>query len=146
MYEFEVLLIPGPAYTWESQAEQYAQTGPPGRRLEYHWVDLESGDEVFPAASALGPDVAGATRIDCLLHRDEDGLLDGILNHYDGRNPVEGKDAINVWVRADRQRQGIATGLVRHAMSLWPGITYDKQRYTTDGIGLLQALIDRGGS
>jgi GNAT superfamily N-acetyltransferase len=140
-----IQLIPGPAFSWESQAVQYEVTGVPGRSLEYHWVDLDSGEEVFPPNPQDGPDIAGATRIDCLLHRGEDGLLDGILNHYDGKNPIEGKDSINVWVRADRQRQGIGRGLVHHAITLWPGVTYDKQRYTLDGVELLRDLIQRGG-
>ena len=140
----KVQMIPGPAFSWKSQAAQYETSGVPGQRLEYHWVDLQSGEEVFPPDPQDGPDVVGCTRIDCLLHRGEDGLLEGILNHYDGRNPLESKDSINVWVRPDRQRQGIGSDLVRRAVTLWPGVTYDKQRYTDAGIALLQSMMRAG--
>ncbi len=143
--DIKVQLIPFPAFSWESQRAQYATLGLPGVQLEYHWVDLDSGEEVFPANAETGPDLPGATRIDCLLHRGTDGLLNGILNHYDGRNPLERRDSINVWVKTDCQRQGIATALVLSALDRWPGITYDKQRYTRDGIGLVKSLIRKEG-
>ena len=82
--------------------------------------------------------------MDCLLYRDSEGVLSGILNRYDGKNPLEKLDAVNIWVRPDRQRQGIATALLRDAKRRWPGITAEKQRYTEDGIKLLATLLRRG--
>jgi hypothetical protein len=35
---------------------------------------------------------------------------------------------------------------VLSALDRWPGITYDKQRYTRDGIGLVKSLIRKEGS
>ena len=142
----EIQVIPGAAFSWESQAMQYAVYGEPGIGYEVHWLDLESGNEVFPLNNPeveldeVGEPV-GTTKIDCLLHRGEDGLLDGILNRYDGKNPIEQADSINVWVRPDRQRHGIATKLVKQARFWWAGITYDKQRYTENGVELLRHLL-----
>jgi len=137
----EIQMVPGPAYSWESQAVQYSMDGNPGIGFEAHWLDLESGEEVFPTGDT-SESIPGVTRIDCLLHRGEDGLLDGILNRYDGKNPIEQADSINVWVRPDRQRQGIAKRLVKQARFWWAGITYDKQRYTEDGMQLLRYLLE----
>lgn len=130
-----------PAFSWESQAQQYAPTGPPGIHLEQHMVTL-SGEEVFNVpVDMLGP---GISVIDCLLHRDDDGQLVGILNHYDGKNPLEEKDAVNVWVRPDRQRNGIATALLTEAMRRWPGVMLEKQRYTPEGVLFLRGFLHKG--
>lgn len=137
----EVNVIDG-AFSWESQARQYAEFGPPGISLESHYLDMASDREVYP----LGADLTdpNVTCINCLLHRDSDGRLDGILNHYDGKNPLERKDAINLWVRPDSQRRGIGTALVREAVGRWPGIDYRELRYTQDGLGLLKRFIESG--
>jgi GNAT superfamily N-acetyltransferase len=131
-------MIP-PAFSWESQANQYAKTGAPGLTLEQHMVDTESGNEVFDVpADRAGP---GISVINCLLLRDERGGLVAILNHYDGKNPLESADAVNLWVRPDRQRQGIGKMMTREAMKRWPGIKLEAQRYTRMGMYLLQSLI-----
>ena len=144
-FKIEVNLYP--AFSWDSQAQQYAEQGTPGIRLESHWIEA-GGGERFPDQELGGaryldslPDVA---RVDCLLYRGADGTLSGILNRYDGKNPLEKLDAINLWVRPERQRWGIATALLRAAKRRWPGITVEKQRYTQDGVKLLAALIQRG--
>jgi len=136
-----------PAFSWDSQAQQYAELGHPGIWLESHWIEA-NGVERFPDREPGGaqhlnslPHVA---RVDCLLYRDSEGVLSGILNRYDGKNPLEKLDAVNIWVRPDRQRQGIATALLRDAKRRWPGITAEKQRYTEDGIKLLATLLRRG--
>lgn len=133
-----VMVIP-PAYSWDSQVRQYAKYGQAGIGFEQHMVNCTTGEEVFDIAPVLaGPDI---TVIDCLLHRDADGRLDGILNHYDGKNPLEDKDAVNVWVRPDSQRQGIATLLVQEARRRWPTVTLEKQRYTPEGVRWLQGFL-----
>lgn len=133
----------GGAFSWASQAEQYQKFGQPGLSYEAHYVSMVTQDEVFPVHDELDDDPT-VTKIDCLLHRDEGGLLDGILNHYDGKNPLEQRDAINVWVRPDSQRRGIATDMVREAKRRWPGIEYQKQRYTEVGLHLLDKLFRAG--
>lgn len=133
----KIQMIP-PAYSWESQAKQYAESGAPGLTLEQHMVDTETGDEVFDVPAELaGPNISV---VDCLLYRDELGSLVAILNHYDGKIPMEAADAVNLWVRPDRQREGIGKMMAREAMSMWPGVKLDNQRYTRMGVHLLRSL------
>lgn len=119
---------------------QYPVSGVPGITLERHFLDLGTGVEVFPHVLI---ELDNVTQIDCLLHRDRHGLLDGILNHYDGKCELEVKDAVNIWVRPNAQRTGIATALLAEALERWPGITGAPQRFPPDGIALLSSLIRR---
>lgn len=134
----KIQMIP-PAFSWESQAKQYADSGEAGLTLEQHMVEVGTGMEVFDVPADLaGPDVSV---VDCLLLRDEVGGLVAILNHYDGKNPLEAVDAVNLWVRPDCQRQGIGKMMTREAMKRWPGVRLENQRYTRMGIYLLSSLI-----
>lgn len=138
----KVQMIP-PAFSWASQAKQYAESGAPGLTLEQHMVKVDTGIEVFDVPAELaGPDVSV---VDCLLLRDELGSLVAILNHYDGKNPLEAADAVNLWVRPDRQGQGIGKMMTREAMKRWPGVRLENQRYTRIGVRLLQSLIREDG-
>lgn len=105
--------------------------------LEKHYVDLETGEEVFP--NHAGDD--SMTTINCLLYRDSEGVLIGILNHYDGKNPLESADAVNLWVRPDMQRKGIGRELVAKAQERWPAINPEGQRYTPEGVQFITALL-----
>src|SRR5579875_2443961 len=83
---------------WESQAHQYPPLDEPG--IQYFRAELGDGRWV-----------------DCLLHYDDDGRLSGILNHYpQAIPPYEKQGAVNIWVRPDRRRQGIARTLVENAI------------------------------
>lgn len=138
----EIEVIPASAFDWTSQANQYPEKGEPGIRLERRCVDVDTGAEVVVVDPALaGPRI---TVTDCLLYRDEDGTLVGILNHYDGRGPLERKGGINIWVRPDRQRRGIGTALVLEALRRWDDMLPENQRYTEAGVAFLKSLIRRG--
>lgn len=118
--------IPADAYSWDSQAAQYAYRDEPGIHLERHHLGV----------------VGAWTQIDCLLYRDEDGLLIGILNYYlDSNNPLETAGNINVWVKPDHQRQGIATALLEEARRRWPDLDAEQQNYTPSGLLLLDGLM-----
>lgn len=122
-------LIDGPAFSFESQRVQYAYRDTPGLAYERHSLG------VWPAI----------TIIDCLLMRDSEGLLVGILNHYpDDSNPLETPGNINVFVHPECYRQGIATALVREAARRWPDLEPDQQRYTPLGVAFLDGLIKNG--
>lgn len=55
----EVTYLPAPAYSWQSQAKQYAASGRPGIHLEQHMLDLNRGQEVFDvAAHTAGPHIS----------------------------------------------------------------------------------------
>src|SRR3954468_22976709 len=116
-----------PAFSWESQAKQYAYRDTPGINLERHHL----GE--FP----------DWTQIDCLLCRDENGLLIGILNYYlDSSNPLEQAGNVNVWVKPSHQRQGIATKLLLDALTRWD-IDPNQQRYTEQGADWIAAVIKK---
>jgi GNAT superfamily N-acetyltransferase len=110
-------------YDWGHEACQYAHYGTPGIHLETH---------------AFMQSV-----VDCLLYRDEAGLLIGILNHYNENNPYEGPGAMNVWVKPENQRQGIATELLRRANELWT-LSNEHLKYTPDGDAWIESLVQQG--
>jgi ribosomal protein S18 acetylase RimI-like enzyme len=117
-----------PAFSWQSQAAQYAYRDAPGIRLERHSI----GELGF------------MTLVDCILYRDEDGLLVGILNHYvDSNNPEEQAGNCNIWVKPSHQRRGIGTALLKDAMERWD-IDFEQQRFTSQGLLFFDALCRRG--
>lgn len=114
-------------YSYESQVVQYPRLGAPG--IEYF-----AGDGGF------------AKPVDCLLWRDDEGLVRGILNHYPVDMPPHEKAGnINLFIDPARQRQGIGTALVREANRRWGPINWNQQRYTKAGIELAYKLITELG-
>lgn len=102
--------------SWESQASQYPRTGAPG--ISYFRGEVTAGFHV-----------------DCLLYRDDDGELIGILNHYPTDfPPYERRGNVNIWVRPDRRRQGIGTQLSLESVRRWEPIEAEKVRYTRAGL------------
>lgn len=117
-------------YTWDSQAAQYPPTGPPG--ISYFRGTLT--DDVF---------------IDCLLYRDADEELIGILNHYAVEiPPFERKGDQNIWVRPDRRRQGIGSALLLDAFFRWGSRQSDgNPKLTQAGVEFVKGLEEKyGGS
>jgi GNAT superfamily N-acetyltransferase len=117
-------------YSWESQAAQYPQTGPPG----ISYVRGQVSDELF---------------VDCLLYRDENGDLVGILNHYPvDFPPYEREGDENIWVHPSRRRQGIATALLLEARVRWRRFQRaDNLKVTGSGVQFLSGLAEKyGGS
>jgi hypothetical protein len=110
-------------YSWDHEACQYAPIGVPGIHLETH---------AFMASV-----------VDCLLYRDSGGRLIGILNHYNENNPLEKPNAMNVWVKPENQRRGIATELLREANKLWT-LTNEHLRYTVEGDAWIASLVAQG--
>lgn len=122
-----------PAFSWESQARQYAYRDAPGICLERH--------STAELGARLGEPLAF---IDCLLYRDEDGLLVGILNHYpDSNSEIEHAGNANIWVKPDHQRQGIGTALLKEAMRRWD-LDLEQQNYTTQGVLFINGLLEKG--
>ena len=109
------------ALSWQSQAEQYPEWGPPG--IGYH-----------PGL------VPGVTVVDCLLYRDDKGYVIGILNYFsDDVPPYERAGNVNIFVHPDHRRKGIATALWREAERRWH-VTLDTQRFTRAGAKLAEAI------
>jgi GNAT superfamily N-acetyltransferase len=120
-------IVPSQAhFDWESQACQYPPTGEPG-------ISLISPTLVIGGSTTV---------VDCLLYRDEDGSLVGIFNHYNAGNPLQAEGSANLWVRPDRQRQGIATALLRRADELWD--LFDQASYTPEGNAWIEGLVRQG--
>jgi GNAT superfamily N-acetyltransferase len=108
---------------WETQAPQYPPSGPPG--VSY-----------YPGRTPLGV-------IDCLLWRNEAGEVVGILNHYNFQTP-EGQAAgsMNIWVKPEWQRRGIATRLADEARRRWD-IDLVHQSYTPEGAAATMRWAER---
>lgn len=108
--------------SFESQAAQYPASGPPG--LSYYRGEISESEWV-----------------DCLLYRDDDGGLLGILNYYAmDFPPWEQAGNCNIWVRHDHRRQGIGTRLLREAHARWR-LDFAQQRYTFAGARLAQSVL-----
>jgi GNAT superfamily N-acetyltransferase len=113
-------------YAWATQAPQYPPDGPPG-------ISYFRGD--------VSPDVW----VDCLLWRDEDGTLRGILNRYPTDIPPwEAQGNFNLWVDPDWHRQGIGTALITEADRRW-SLDFEQQRYTLEGAALVARYLERQG-
>jgi hypothetical protein len=117
------MIAAGMKYDWEHEACQYAHTGTPGIHLEQH--------SYYQSV------------VDCLLYRDAQGLLVGILNHYNEGNPFEHAGALNVWVKPGNTRQGIATELLREANKHWT-LTNEHLSYTPEGDAWIESLVQQG--
>lgn len=108
---------------WESQAAQYPATGPPG--ISYFRGELSP--ESF---------------VDCLLFRDENGQLVGILNRYPKAFlPHEREGDQNIWVHPGHRRQGIGSALITESYLRWgPNPNADDLRLTESGVRLLEGM------
>lgn len=118
--------------TWEQQASQFPPHGLPGITLQQ---------------ITLGPP-DNQTVVDCLLYRDDDGNLIGILAHYNENNPLQEPDTVNLLVKPDQQRKGVGKSLAREACTLWPHILQVKgtqiQYWTAESLGWAEALVAKG--
>lgn len=127
-------------WDWDSQVTQYPPKGRPG--IEY----FRGNHDGLP--------------IHCLLYRDPEGDIVGILNYYpqdlyeEGqnsvvvihkgpRNKVEQKGQIKVWTHPDLQRQGIATNLVSEALRVWHVDLYNQITITPQGAKFLNEYLSR---
>jgi GNAT superfamily N-acetyltransferase len=111
--------------TWESQARQYPESGAPG--ISTHTAELPDG-----------------ARVNCLLMRDPDGRLVGILNHYpEAISPIQKVNTMNVWVHPERRRQGIGSKLVLAALQQgWP-VDLGHVAFTSAGDAMAKSLSRR---
>lgn len=118
--------------TWEAQAGQFPPHGLPGITMQH---------------LTIGPP-DNQTVVDCLLYRDDDGLLVGILAHYNENNPLQLPDSVNLLVKPDYQRQGVGKALAREATTIWPRILKVKgtkhQHWTSESIAWADALVAKG--
>ncbi|GEM_PF-5193614 len=110
--------------SWESQASQYPQQGPPG--ITY-----------------LRGQASPTYYVDCLLYRDEDGGLLGILNHYPIEIPkYQREGSVNIWVHPAHRRSGVGRALIAEAVERWE-IRRHGQDLTESGAELVEDTILR---
>lgn len=101
------------AFQWEKQAEQYPKQG---SGITYFKGFYEDGQWV-----------------DCLLYYGGDNELQGILNHYPFERPhYQKRGSVNIHVRLDKRRNGIATALLDEAIGRFK-VNLKRQEYTTAG-------------
>lgn len=117
--------LPGVAFSWESQYEQYPKRSSPG--IKYFAGHMEQGT------------------VDCLLYYDDNGRLRGILNHYPFTYlPYEVEGNVNIWVDPKYQRRGVATALLTEAMKRWE-FRPQQQSYTEAGEAFIRAFWGEKG-
>ena len=113
-----------------------------------HVMDFDSQSRQYPKSGRPGityfrGQVTRDYHVDCLLYRNEDGELVGILNHYpEDFPPYEKKGAVNVRVRPDHQRRGIGSALIVEALERFR-IQADDQRLSSTGSALARSLVER---
>ena len=100
-------------FLWENQARQYPRYG---TGITYFKGICE--DNMW---------------VDCLLYYGYDNELHGILNHYPFEMPPYQKaGSVNLQVRPDRRRKGIASALLDEAIKRF-NVKLEDQEYTPDG-------------
>jgi GNAT superfamily N-acetyltransferase len=111
------------AYVWESQVIQYPVRGPRG--IAYYAGKVNEHERP----------------VDCLLFRDKNGKLRGILNYYAvDYPPYEVAGNVNVWVEPRWQKRGVGVKLLAEADRRWK-IDLQRQRYTEAGVRLVTAYL-----
>jgi hypothetical protein len=108
-------------FSWQGQAPQYDQLGPPGEIVYRRYFDGRPLDG------------KGKAIIDTLLHYDDRGYLDGILNTYpfgaanaDG-SKLDDPGDVTLTLRPDVDTPGggVRALLVADALRRWPDITVE---------------------
>jgi GNAT superfamily N-acetyltransferase len=85
--------------------------------------------------------------VDCVLYRDNAGLLVGILFRFpkairDDIGLVASAGELSLVVKPDHCRQGIGTALLKEAASRWD-IHWANQSYSAGGLELIKSVVDR---
>jgi GNAT superfamily N-acetyltransferase len=109
---------------WVRVAAEYPKIGPAG--ISYFRGVRKDGHQV-----------------NCLLYREEDGELTGVLTHHPTTIPnLERRGQGNLWVHPEHRRQGIARKLLLELVRRdWP-TDHEQVRTTPEGAALLVGLID----
>jgi hypothetical protein len=115
----------GEPWPFNGQASQFDKKGPPG--LSY--FRGEGGDALKKGQW-----------VDCLLWRDDNGILKGIVYHYPQDLSLEKKGNMNVFISPDSKRQGIASILVAEAIERY-NVDLRRQRYSEEGAAFINNFV-----
>jgi hypothetical protein len=116
-----VIIIRNPVFEWENQAKQYPCEG--------------TGIVYFKGI------ISDSIWVDCLLYYGDDNSLQGILNHYPVDVPPDQKSgSVNIQVRSDKRRTGIATVLLNEGINRFK-INLKNQEYTHSGERFIQKFM-----
>jgi DNA-binding CsgD family transcriptional regulator/8-oxo-dGTP pyrophosphatase MutT (NUDIX family)/predicted ABC-type ATPase len=116
--------LDGMPWPFKGQAKQFDKKGPPG--LSYF--------------KGTGNGLQPGQWVDCLLWRDEKGILKGIVYHYPQDLPLEKKGNMNVFISPDSKRQGIASKLVAEAIKRYD-VDLRQQRYSEEGAAFINTFV-----
>ena len=112
-----------PLFSWENQSKQYPKYG--------------NGIVYFKGIIKHG------VWVDCLLYYGKDNILEGILNHFPFElYPYQKQGSVNIQVRPDKRRFGIATLLLNECISRFKINLFD-QEYTPDGEIFIKKYIKK---
>ena len=85
--------------------------------------------------------------VDCLLYRDKNGKILGILNHYPQNMPAEypggpseKKGNINIFINPNNKKSGIGTALLEEAIKRYD-VDLNKQRYSEEGANFINNYV-----
>ena len=80
--------------------------------------------------------------VECLLYYDDNKELSGILNYYPSDIPHQRGGSVNIQIRPDKRRKGIATKLLDTAMKRFSINLYD-QDYTALGEKFIRKYLPK---
>lgn len=128
------MLIPDELmFSWESQRRQFDNIRP----------DISSDGEgtyYIRIDKTIEENFDDDTWIDCLIRRDKDGRLVGILYHYPVELPLERSGNFNIWVDPRERRKGHGTALITEAVKRFK-INFVRQRYSVTGKKFIDAWL-----
>lgn len=119
-------------YSFQSQVVQYPQNGPPG--ISY-----------FRGASPWMEEQG--KWVDCLLFRDDNGRIRGILNHYpfeltdpEDSSVTEKKGNINIFIDPLYKNKQVGTKLLDEAITRYD-VDLNQQTYSAEGAAFVNAYV-----
>jgi len=116
----------GEPWPFKGQASQFDKKGPPG----------------FSYFKGTGNGLQPGQWVDCLLWRDEKGILKGIVYHYPQDLPLEKKGNVNIFISPDSKRKGIASTLLSEAIKRY-NVDLRQQRYSEEGARFVNQFVRR---